>query len=169
MKGPISRDRAAALRGGRGGLGRSVLVGLAHLAQSCGSHGEAHPLERNRIPAALHYFTEVRRPPLGHAWSNVLLDDVLHVQELVVSLREVTERLESVQASRRATPNLHRDLKPQNIGWLNGQLKLFDFDIAKNIASGQLTSGTPRADAAAENMNHTVRRSLSPRRWRTRV
>ena len=36
MKGPISRDRAAALRGGRGGLGRSVLVGLAHLAQSCG-------------------------------------------------------------------------------------------------------------------------------------
>ena len=57
MKGPISRDRAAALRGGRGGLGRSVLVGLAHLAQSCGSHGEAHPLEaaqRTRVtPFAL--------------------------------------------------------------------------------------------------------------------
>ena len=29
---------------------------------------------------------------------------------------------------------MHRDIKPQNIGFLNGELKLLDFDIAKDIA-----------------------------------
>ena len=109
-------------------------------------HSPRFFLVLERLDMTLHDALRGKRPTAGESRRAFATP----WPELLTLAIDLCETVEWLHHGRPGVILMHRDIKPQNVGFLNGELKLLDFDIAKDIALD-----TPSESTTGGDMNHT--------------